>query len=91
MTLGYSVRDWISTEKPSALGVTWILDEAEKAVIRGHARRIVQHFHEVPEFIGIVTGFVGLHGFTITAWDSEEALRFGTYEVPHARAVRGRG
>ena len=89
MTFGYSMRDWLSKEKPAALGMTWIRarDEAEKAAIRGHSRNIVQHFREIPGFIGIVTGFAGLHGFTLTAWESEEALRDGTHKGAHREAM----
>lgn len=90
MTFGYSLRDWVSKEKPAVLGMTWIQarDEAERERIRGHARQIIEHFHETPGFIGIVTGFAGLHGFTFTAWQSEEALRDGTQRGAHAVAMR---
>lgn len=90
MAFGYSLRDWVSKEKPGVLGMTWILarDEAEKATIRARARDIIRHFHEVPGFIGIVTGFAGLHGFTFTAWESEDALRRGTHAGPHLDAMK---
>ena len=90
MTFGYSLRDWASKEKPGVLGMTWILarDAAEKAVIRGHARQIVHHFRETPGFIGIVTGFAGLHGFTLTAWESEQALKKATHEGAHREAMK---
>jgi heme-degrading monooxygenase HmoA len=85
MTFGHSLRSWVSKEKPGALGMTWILarDENEKLAIRTRARDIISHFREVPGFIGIVTGFAGLHGFTLTAWESEAALRAGTHSGPH--------
>jgi hypothetical protein len=41
----------------------------------------------VPGFIGIVTGFAGLHGFTLTAWESEEALRLATQSGAHSEAM----
>jgi heme-degrading monooxygenase HmoA len=90
MTFGYSLREWISKQKPGALGMTWILarDEAEKAAIRTRAREIIRHFRSVPGFIGIVTGFAGLHGFTFTAWESEEALRNGTHTGAHLEAMK---
>jgi heme-degrading monooxygenase HmoA len=90
MTFGYSLRDWISKEKPGALGMTWILarDEVEKAAIRARARDIIGHFHHIPGFIGIVTGFAGLHGFTFTAWESEQALRHGTHSGAHLEAMK---
>jgi heme-degrading monooxygenase HmoA len=69
--------------------LTWLLarDETEKLAIRAHAREIINHFREVPGFIGIVTGFAGLHGFTVTAWENEEALRVGTHSGAHSEAM----
>jgi steroid delta-isomerase-like uncharacterized protein len=91
MTFGYSLRDWVSKAKPALLGMTWIQarDEDDKTKIRGFARRIIKGFHDVPGFIGVVTGFVGLHGFTLTAWESEEALRGGVHGPEHVEAMRG--
>ncbi len=91
MSFGYSVRDWVSRAKPALLGMTWIQarDEEEKAKIRGYARRIIKGFHEVPGFIGVITGFTGLHGFTLTAWENENALRGGVHGPDHVEAMRG--
>jgi hypothetical protein len=91
MSFGYSLRDWISQAKPALLGMTWIQarDEDEKAKIRGYARRIIKGFHEVPGFIGVITGFAGLHGFTFTAWEDEMALRAGVHGPDHVEAMRG--
>lgn len=90
MTFGYSVRDWVSNAKPAVLGMTWIQarDEDEKGKIRGFARAIVKGFHQVPGFLGVVTGFAGLHGFTFTAWESEDALRGGVHGPEHVEAMR---
>jgi heme-degrading monooxygenase HmoA len=89
LTFGHSMRSWVSKEKPGALGMTWLLarDETEKLAIRARARDIIDHFRAVPGFIGIVTGFAGLHGFTLTAWENEEALRSGTYSGAHSEAM----
>ena len=89
MTFGYSLRSWVSKAKPGALGMTWILarDETERLAIRARAREIIDHFREAPGFIGIVTGFAGLHGFTLTAWESEEALRAATHSGAHSEAM----
>ena len=89
LTFGHSMRSWASKAKPGALGMTWLLarDETEKLAIRARAREIVAHFREVPGFIGIVTGFAGLHGFTLTAWESEEALRLATRSGAHGEAM----
>src|SRR5262245_18223856 len=89
LTFGHSMRSWVSREQPGALGVTWLLarDETEKLAIRARAREIIKHFREVPGFIGIVTGFAGLHGFTLTAWESDEALRLATHSGAHSEAM----
>jgi hypothetical protein len=91
MSFGYSLRDWVSTAKPSLLAMTWIQarDETEKASIRGYARKIVRGFHDIPGFIGVITGFTGLHGFTLTAWEHEDALRAGVHGSEHVDAMRG--
>jgi hypothetical protein len=91
MSFGYSLRDSVSKAKPGLLGMTWIeaRDDAEKAKIRGYARRILKGFREVPGFIGVVTGFAGLHGFTLTAWENEDALRAGVHGPDHVEAMRG--
>jgi heme-degrading monooxygenase HmoA len=89
LTFGHSMRSWVSKTRPGALGMTWLLarDEAEKLAIRARAREIIEDFREVPGFIGIVTGFAGLHGFTLTAWESEEALRDATHSGAHSEAM----
>ena len=89
LSFGHSMRSWVSKAKPGALGMTWLLarDETEKLAIRARARDIIKHFREVPGFIGIVTGFAGLHGFTLTAWESEEALRLATHSGAHSEAM----
>lgn len=87
---GYSMH--VSMGKsvpPGVVGLTWIeaRDEAEKDEIRGFSRNIIKDFRETPGFLGIVTGFTGLRGFTVTAWETEEALRDGTTRY-HARAMQ---
>ncbi|HET9627223.1 MAG TPA: nuclear transport factor 2 family protein [Kofleriaceae bacterium] len=64
---------------PRVIALTWISarDEAEKDRIRGHSRQVIRDFRATEGFIGIVTGFAHLRGFTVTAWDSEEALANG--------------
>jgi ketosteroid isomerase-like protein len=90
MTFGYSLRDWVSNATPAVLGMTWIQarNQEEKLKIRGYARRIIKGFHEVPGFLGVVTGFAGLHGFTFTAWENEDALRAGVHGRDHVEAMR---
>lgn len=66
-------------DPPCVIALTWIRarDEAEKDKIRGHSRQIIRDFRATPGFVGIVTGFAGLRGFTVTAWENEEALGRG--------------
>lgn len=76
--LGYAMR--VASGNPSPPGciaLTWIAgkDETERARIRAHAKANVADFLDEPGFISIVTGFIGLRGFTVTAWESEDAMR----------------
>lgn len=77
-SFGYSMRLASGNRSPpGVIALTWIegADEAEKQRIRAHARRNVGDFLAEPGFIAIVTGFTGLRGFTVTAWEDEAALR----------------
>ena len=75
---GYSMR--VASENrhpPGAVALTWIqgADEQEKERIRAHSRQNVEDFLEEPGFVSIVTGFIGLRGFTVTAWEDEASLK----------------
>lgn len=77
---GYSMRVPSGNPRPpGVIALTWIRarDDAERDRIRGHSREIVANFLEEPGFIGIVTGFTGDRGFTVTAWEDEGALQRG--------------
>jgi len=79
-TFGYSMRVASGPSRPpGVIALTWIqgADEDEKARIRGHARHNVRDFLAEPGFISIVTGFTGLRGFTVTAWEDEAAMSRG--------------
>lgn len=87
---GYAMR--VPSGNPSVPGVialTWIqgADELEKERIRAHARENVRDFLAEPGFIGIVTGFTGLRGFTVTAWEDEAAMK-RALSKHHAVAMR---
>ena len=76
-TFGYSKRvDSGNLKPPAVLGVTWIRfrDQSELDRIRVHAAHIISDFLAEPGFIGIVTGAAGDRAFTVTAWETEEAL-----------------
>jgi steroid delta-isomerase-like uncharacterized protein len=75
---GYAMRVPSGNPRPpGVVALTYIeaADEDEKERIRAHARQNVQDFLKEPGFISIVTGFCGLRGFTVTAWEDEAALR----------------
>lgn len=87
---GYAMR--VSSDNPNPPGciaLTWIAgkDEGERERIRQHSRKNVEDFLQEPGFISIVTGFIGLRGFTVTAWESEDALR-AALSKHHAEAMR---
>lgn len=87
---GYAMRVGSDNRQPpGAIALTWITgkDAGERDRIRAHAKQNVQDFMEEPGFISIVTGFIGLRGFTVTAWDDEEAMKraLGRH---HAEAMR---
>ncbi len=87
---GYSMR--VSSGNPATpgcLAITWIRgrDEAERDAIRVHSRKIVENFMRSDGFIGMVTGFTGDQGFTVTAWQSEQALQAALRTSGHLEAM----
>lgn len=75
---GYALRASSSNKRaPGVIALTWITakDPAERERIRAHSRQNVQDFVSEPGFISIVTGFTGLRGFTVTAWEDEASLQ----------------
>lgn len=87
---GYAMRVASgNTKPPGVIALTWITgkDTHERERIRAHSKRNVQDFMAEPGFISIVTGFIGLRGFTVTAWEDEDALERGLGKH-HAVAMR---
>ena len=87
---GYSMRVASGNPRPpGTIALTWIqgADEAEKDRIRAHSRQNVQDFLAEPGFISIVTGFTGLRGFTVTAWEDEASMK-RALSKHHATAMR---
>lgn len=75
---GYSMRVHSFNKKPpGVIALTWIqaANEDEKARIRQHSKENVKNFKDEPGFISIVTGFTGLRGFTVTAWEDEASMK----------------
>lgn len=75
---GYAMRAASGNPRPPAvIALTWITaaDPAERERIRAHSRQNVEDFLAEPGFVSIVTGFTGLRGFTVTAWEDEASLR----------------
>lgn len=75
---GYAMRVASDNKRPpGVIALTWITgkNESERQRIRAHSKQNVQNFLEEPGFISIVTGFIGLRGFTVTAWEDEASLK----------------
>jgi hypothetical protein len=75
---GYALRAASGNKQPpGVVALTWIAakDPAERERIRAHSRQNVQDFVAEPGFISIVTGFTGLRGFTVTAWEDEPSMK----------------
>lgn len=86
---GYSMRVPSGNKKPPGIiALTWITgkDEAERDRMRAHSKQNVQDFMQEPGFISIVTGFIGLRGFTVTAWEDEESMK-NALGKHHAQAM----
>jgi hypothetical protein len=66
-----------SSRPPGVIALTWIAakNATERERIRAHSKQNVQDFLAEPGFISIVTGFTGLRGFTVTAWEDESSMR----------------
>lgn len=87
---GYSMRVASGNRKPPGIvALTWIqgANDEEKERIRSLARENVRDFLAEPGFISIVTGFTGLRGFTVTAWEDEASMKRGL-SLHHAQAMR---
>jgi len=71
------------------MALTWILgrNEDDRSRIRDHSKKNVEQFLTEPGFISIVTGFIGLRGFTVTAWVDEPSLK-RALSGSHVRAMR---
>lgn len=87
---GYSMRVPSGNHKPpGVIALTWIqaANDDEKERLRAHSRDNVKDFLAEPGFISIVTGFTGLRGFTVTAWEDEASMKraLGRH---HAAAVK---
>lgn len=87
---GYSMR--LASGNPNPPGVvalTWITgaNEDERERIRAHSRENAKDFLDEPGFISIVTGFIGLRGFTVTAWEDEDSMN-RALSKHHAVAMR---
>lgn len=87
---GYALRAPSgNTNPPGIVALTFITakNEAERERIRAHSRQNVQDFREEPGFVSIVTGFIGLRGFTVTAWEDEASMNRALGKH-HATAMR---
>lgn len=75
---GYAMRSASASKRPpGVIALTWIAakDPSERERIRAHSKANVKDFLDEPGFISIVTGFTGLRGFTVTAWEDEASMK----------------
>ena len=87
---GYALRAASGNKKPpGVIALTWITakDPSERERIRAHSRENVKDFAAEPGFISIITGFTGLRGFTVTAWEDEASMKHALSKH-HATAMR---
>ena len=87
---GYSMRVASDNRNPpGVIALTWIAgrNDAERERIRDHAKQNVADFLDEPGFLSIVTGFIGLRGFTVTAWEDEDSMKRALGKH-HAKAMR---
>lgn len=89
-TFGYSKRVVSGNPAlPAVVGLTWIRFRGSEELdrIRQHSSQIIADFLEEPGFLSIVTGAAGTRAFTVTAWESEEAMHRALAKA-HRRAMR---
>ena len=89
-SFGYAMRLASGNPRPpGVIALTWITgkDADERERIRALAKRNAEDFMAEPGFISIVTGFIGLRGFTVTAWEDEAAMKRALAKH-HAAAMR---
>jgi quinol monooxygenase YgiN len=89
-TFGYSKRVVSGNPAlPAVIGLTWIRFRGPEELdrIRQHSAQIIPEFLEEPGFLSIVTGAAGTRAFTVTAWESEEAMHRALAKA-HSRAMR---
>ncbi|MBX3246067.1 MAG: hypothetical protein KF901_02670 [Myxococcales bacterium] len=87
---GYAMRVASGNPRPpGVIALTWIAGrhERDRERIRAHSKQNVKDFLEEPGFISIVTGFIGLRGFTVTAWEDEASMK-RALAGHHAEAMR---
>lgn len=87
---GYALRASSGNKRPpGVIALTWIAakNERERARIREHSQQNVKDFLAEPGFLSIVTGFTGLRGFTVTAWEDEDSMKRALAKH-HATAMR---
>ncbi len=91
VTFGNSVRAATGNKNPpGAVSLTWIkaVSDEDVARIRAHSQATIRDLLGQPGMIGVTTGFIGRHGFTVTAWENEDALVAGAAGEGHRAAMK---
>lgn len=87
---GYSIRAAGRKDKPGAVSLTWIQarspEEADQ--VRGIARPLAAELIKAPGCISWLAGGIGHHLYTITAWDSVDAVQQVWKSSLHNSAVK---
>jgi steroid delta-isomerase-like uncharacterized protein len=89
---GYGLRAEMETadpSKPGAISLTWIAtrSEAEADEVRALARPLAASLRDLPGFLSWMGVGIGDRLYTITAWESEEAVRQVMEQPIHKQAV----
>lgn len=88
---GYAARATVAShEPPGAFSLTWIdaRSQEEADQVRATARAVAAELTKAPGFISWLGVGIASRLYTITAWESEDALKQAMRNSVHAAAVK---
>jgi len=89
--LGYAYRTTAGSKKAAgAVSLTWmdVRSDEEAAHVEALGDGVAAELMKVPGFISLVGAGIGSRLFTITAWESADAIRETMRNSPHASAMK---
>ena len=89
--LGYAYRTTAGSKKAAgAVSLTWmdVRSDEEAAHVEALGDGVAAELMKVPGFISLVGAGIGSRLFTITAWESADAIRETMRNIQHAGAMR---